>query len=83
MVLSVILLAGGACQSPMLRTPSSALPRLQGLLTLQPFKTSCNTAQGLTVPCVLVKQSDFEAIVIELKAACLREGGSKERCGAE
>ena len=83
LVLSVILLATEGCRSLTTPTPSSALPRIEGLLTLKPLETECRTARGLTVPCKLVSERDWNAIVIELKAACLREGGTRERCYAD
>lgn len=83
LLLSVILLATGGCRSATPLTPSSALPQLDNLLTIKPLLSACRTALGQTVQCVLIRKEDYEAIVIELKAACLREGGSRERCHAD
>lgn len=82
-MLCVILLASAGCLSPTTRTPSLALPRIENLLSVKPLHGDCVTARGLTVRCVMLLEADYERIVIELKTACLREGGTPERCGAE
>lgn len=79
----VTLLGTAGCQSMPVQTPSSALPRIAELLTLKPFETDCRTAFGRIVPCVLVRKEDYERIVIELKTACLREGGTPAQCDTE
>ena len=71
------------CMSIQAQMPSQALPRVRALLTIKPLETKCRTVQGQTVRCVILLQSDYEAIVIELKRSCLELGGTKKECDAD
>jgi hypothetical protein len=48
------------------------------LLSAEPLQTQCS--QG---PCVILRRADYQAIVRELKAACLSTGQSMEECQAK
>jgi len=51
-------------------------------LTLEPLVYSCETDAGPDV-CITLSIDDYDAIVRELKAACLALGGSERKCQAE
>jgi hypothetical protein len=57
---------------------SPSIPTLQ----MAPRSGTCLTESGL-VDCVVVKSSDFRAVVRELKACCIATGNSAKDCQAE
>lgn len=54
------------------------------LLEAQPIKGPCRQVDGegirTTTRCVTLLEADYQAIVIELKTACLAAGGTAEQC---
>lgn len=52
-------------------------------LTAVPYDLECDADDGSVRQCVMLLREDYDAIVRELKAACLALGGSERDCQAD
>ena len=81
-VLWIVLIAGLAsgCATAL---PGTAYRPSIPTLTMMPEMGQCRFESRASRPCVVLAREDWEAIVRELKAACLALGGSPEACQTE
>lgn len=76
------LLAGAlSCGCALAPAPSSYQVRLP-LLTAPTIRVPCQ-ADGRPATCRVILETDYEALVRELKAACVAAGGSDVDCQTE
>ena len=76
-MIPALLLASGCVSVPHPSATFARLPTLQA----QPLQGTCRFGED-TKACVAVLESDWEALVIYAKGACLALGGDKQGCQA-
>lgn len=76
----VLLLLFGCATGPVVSETSDPFLRTLPVLTEAPLKGMCKRGDIVEVPCVVVLEADWQAMVIYAKSACLALGGTEEAC---